>query len=58
MGGKKKKKGGGEKALERRVHELEAQAKVDAALFRIAQAASSAPTCRRSTPRCTASSAS
>ncbi len=41
MGGKKKKKGGGEKALERRVHELEAQAKVDAALFRIAQAASS-----------------
>ena len=39
MGGKKKK-AGGEKALKRRVHELEAQAQVDAALYRIAQAAS------------------
>ena len=38
--GDKKKKAGGEKALKRRVHELEAQAQVDAALYRIAQAAS------------------
>ena len=41
MGDKKKKKAGDEKALKRRVHELEAQAQVDAALYRIAQAASS-----------------
>ncbi|MGH2594720.1 MAG: GAF domain-containing protein, partial [Actinomycetota bacterium] len=41
MGGKKKKGGDDEKALKGRVHELEAQAKVDAALYRIAQAASS-----------------
>src|SRR5882672_6030520 len=39
MGGKKKK-GGGEKTLKHRVRELEAQAQVDAALYRIAQAAS------------------
>ena len=38
--GEKKKKSGDEKALKRRVHELEAQAQVDAALYRIAQAAS------------------
>ena len=38
--GDKKKKAGGEKALKRRVHELEAQAQIDAALYRIAQAAS------------------
>ena len=38
--GDKKKKTGDEKALKRRVHELEAQAQVDAALYRIAQAAS------------------
>jgi PAS domain S-box-containing protein len=38
--GDKKKKAGGEKALKRRVRELEAQARVDAALYRIAQAAS------------------
>ena len=37
--GDKKKKAGDEKALKRRVHELEAQAQVDAALYRIAQAA-------------------
>ena len=40
MGGKKKKKAGDEKALKRRVRELETQAQVDAALYRIAQAAS------------------
>ena len=40
MGKKKKKKAGDEKALKRRVHELETQAQVDAALYRIAQAAS------------------
>ena len=40
MGDKKKKKAGDEKALKRRVHELEAQAQVDTALYRIAQAAS------------------
>ena len=38
--GDKKKKAGGEKALKRRVHELETQAHIDAALYRIAQAAS------------------
>ena len=37
--GDKKKKAGDEKSLKRRVHELEAQAQVDAALYRIAQAA-------------------
>ena len=37
--GDKKKKAGDEKGLKRRVHELEAQAQVDAALYRIAQAA-------------------
>ena len=40
MGDKKKKAGGDEKALKRRVRELEAQAQVDTALYRIAQAAS------------------
>ena len=39
MGDKKQKKGD-EKALKRRVHELETQAHVDAALYRIAQTAS------------------
>ncbi len=37
----KKKKAGGEKALKHRLRELEAQAQVDAALYRIAQAAGS-----------------
>ena len=40
MGDKKKKAGGDEKALKRRVRELETQAHVDTALYRIAQAAS------------------
>ena len=39
MGDKKKKQAGDEKALKRRVHELETRAQVDAALYRIAQAA-------------------
>jgi PAS domain S-box-containing protein len=39
--GKKKKKAGDDKGLKRRVRELETQAHVDAALYRIAQAASS-----------------
>ena len=38
--GDKKKKAGDKKALKHRVHELETQAHVDAALYRIAQAAS------------------
>ena len=38
--GNKKKKAGDKKTLKRRVHELEAQAHVDTALYRIAQAAS------------------
>ncbi len=38
--GDKKKKAGDKKALKRRVHELETQAQIDAALYRIAQAAS------------------
>ena len=39
--GRQEEEKGDEKALKRRVHELETQAQVDAALYRIAQAASS-----------------